>query len=115
LAGLRHGGHLVAVNGSTDVSSKSRPSSVQSELERGTDSAWRAQMSMHAGGRTVTSDGCRNISLHEPDRLDLPSVARIHQAVDGQVGLAGDSSSVLKVVTRVGSIVQPRIGSSSRA
>jgi hypothetical protein len=39
LAGLRHGGHLVAVNGSTDVSIKGRPSPVPLELGRGTDSA----------------------------------------------------------------------------
>ena len=31
LAGLRHGGHLVAVNGSTDVSIKGRPAAVQLE------------------------------------------------------------------------------------
>ena len=39
LAGLRHGGHLVAIYGSTDVSIKSRPFPVPLGLGRGPDSA----------------------------------------------------------------------------
>ena len=57
----------------------------------------------------VSSDGCRNMSLHEPDQLALPSVAWTHRAAVGPIGSAGDSSSVLEVATRVGSIVQRRI------
>jgi hypothetical protein len=60
-------------------------------------------------GRTVTSDGFRNLPFQEQDHLDPPSVARIHQAADGPAGSAGDSSSVLKIATRIGSIAQPRI------
>ena len=39
LAGLRHGGHLVAVNGSRDVSIKGHPYAVPLGLGRGPDSA----------------------------------------------------------------------------
>lgn len=67
------------------------------------------------GGRTVTSDGSRNMSLHEPDHQDPPSVAWTRRATDGPVGSAGDSSSVLEVATRVGLILQPRIRPPSRA
>ena len=35
------------------------------------------------GGRTVIIGGCRNMSHHLPDRMDLPSVARTHQAAHG--------------------------------
>ena len=75
----------------------------------------RAKCLCMRGGRRVTSDGCRHLSLHERDQQDLPSEARTHQPAGGPVGSAGDSSSVIEVDTRVGLILQPRIRPPSRA
>ena len=63
----------------------------------------------------MISDGCRHMPLHAADHLYLPSATSTHQATDGPVESAWDSSSVLEVAIRIGSIMQPRFVPPARA
>ena len=63
----------------------------------------------------MISDGCRHMPLHAADHLYLPSATSTHQATDGPVESAWDSSSVLEVAIRIESIMPPRFVPPARA